>query len=125
MREEGARLIGNVAIEVDLGRPAHASPASRTTAGAPTWATAPHPSGKVLKGHGNNGKDGFEGVRRAQRCSAPTSTARCSRRTQQLADRLIALALARREGTEPDLAPLDDKLEQAAHASARAAAGVR
>ena len=39
-----------------------------------------------------------------------------------LADRLIALALARRGAREPELEPLDDALEGAAHESARAAA---
>jgi CobQ-like glutamine amidotransferase family enzyme len=41
-----------------------------------------------------------------------------------LADHLIELALARRYGEKPDLEPLPDELERAAHASARAAAGV-
>jgi lipid II isoglutaminyl synthase (glutamine-hydrolysing) len=40
-----------------------------------------------------------------------------------LADHLIALALERRYGARPDLEPLDDKLEAAAHESARLAAG--
>jgi CobQ-like glutamine amidotransferase family enzyme len=35
-----------------------------------------------------------------------------------LADRLIALALERRTGTVPELAPLEDELEAAAHATA-------
>jgi lipid II isoglutaminyl synthase (glutamine-hydrolysing) len=39
-----------------------------------------------------------------------------------LADRLIQLALARRAGAEPELEPLDDELEVAAHESARLAA---
>jgi lipid II isoglutaminyl synthase (glutamine-hydrolysing) len=39
-----------------------------------------------------------------------------------LADRLIALALARRSGREPELDPLEDALEAAAHDSARHAA---
>jgi hypothetical protein len=34
------------------------------------------------------------------------------------------MALARREGTEPELEPLDDTFERAAHSSARSAAGV-
>ena len=40
-----------------------------------------------------------------------------------LADHLIALALERRYGARPELEPLDDALEAAAHESARAAAG--
>jgi CobQ-like glutamine amidotransferase family enzyme len=41
-----------------------------------------------------------------------------------LADRLIRLALGHRYGSEPELEPLDDSLELAAHESARRAAGV-
>ena len=38
VREDGPRLIGNVAIEVDLdGHGAVSSPASRTTAAGPGW----------------------------------------------------------------------------------------
>ena len=40
-----------------------------------------------------------------------------------LAARPIALALERRYGARPDLEPLDDELEAAAHESARLAAG--
>jgi CobQ-like glutamine amidotransferase family enzyme len=39
-----------------------------------------------------------------------------------LADQLIALALARSLGSVPELEPLDDDLESAAHESARGAA---
>ena len=39
-----------------------------------------------------------------------------------LADRLIQLALARRYGDAPELEPLDDALEAAAHEAARRAA---
>ena len=39
-----------------------------------------------------------------------------------LADRLIALALTRTSGSEPELEPLDDSLELAAHEAARNAA---
>ena len=44
VREPGERLIGNVAIEADLGDGSQRSPASRTTAAAPTWVTAPRRS---------------------------------------------------------------------------------
>ena len=66
VREDGPRLIGNVAIEVELpGLTARAcSPASRTTAGARTSAAGEQPLGRVLRGHGNTGASGVEGVRR-------------------------------------------------------------
>jgi CobQ-like glutamine amidotransferase family enzyme len=41
-----------------------------------------------------------------------------------LADHLIEAAIARRTGRAPELEPLDDRLEEAAHRSARSAAGV-
>src|SRR4051794_26540035 len=64
IRADGPRLIGNVAIEVALG----AGP--RTLAGFENHGGRTHlgaratPLGRVLKGHGNNGSDGLEGVRR-------------------------------------------------------------
>ena len=122
VREEGPRLIGNVAIEVDLGGPL--TVAGFENHGGRTYlGDGASPLGKVLKGHGNNGEDGFEGVRRSNMFGTYLHGPLLPKNSE-LADRLIALALARREGTEPDLAPLDDKLEQAAHASARSAAGV-
>src|ERR687893_341955 len=66
VREEGPRLIGNVAIEVTL--PGLAGP--RVLAGFENHGGRTHlgageePLGRVLSGHGNNGADGWEGVRR-------------------------------------------------------------
>ena len=67
VREPGARLIGNVAIEADLGRGRR----DRRRLREPRRAHLPRrrraqPLGKVVKGLGNNGKDGFEGVRRPE-----------------------------------------------------------
>jgi CobQ-like glutamine amidotransferase family enzyme len=75
----------------------------------------------VIAGHGNNGKDGFEGVRSGNLIGTYLHGPLLPKNAA-LADRLIALALARREGAEPELQPLDDELERAAHESARAAA---
>ena len=64
VRAEGPRLIGNVAIEVEL-EPGRAPGAGRLR--EPRGAYPPRaetqPLGRVLKGHGNNGEDGYEGVR--------------------------------------------------------------
>ncbi len=62
-REEGPRLLGNIAIALDLpGGPRRLAGfenhAGRTYLGAGT-----EPLGRVLKGNGNNGSDGTEGVR--------------------------------------------------------------
>jgi CobQ-like glutamine amidotransferase family enzyme len=123
VREPGERLIGNVAIEVDLpgGPPVLAgfeNHGGRTYLGAETA-----PLGRVLRGHGNNGRDGAEGVRGGPRGTVvgtyihgpllPKNTA--------FADWIAATAL----GIDPSaLAPLDDRLESAAHAAARRAAGI-
>jgi hypothetical protein len=80
------------------------------------------PLGRVLSGHGNNGKDDYEGVHRANMLGTYLHGPLLPKNAW-LADRLIQLALARRSGSEPDLEPLDDELEAAAHASARGAAG--
>ena len=72
----------------------------------------------MLSGHGNNGRDGFEGVRRGNVIGTYLHGPLLPKNVW-LADRLIELAL------DVELEPLDDAMEDAAHASARrAAAGV-
>ncbi len=71
----------------------------------------------MLAGHGNNDRDGFEGVRRGNVVGTYLHGPLLPKNVW-LADRLIELAL----GVELD--PLDDAMEEAAHASARRAAGV-
>ena len=121
VRGEGPRLIGNIAIEVDLGT------GPRTIAGFENHGGRTHLGpeatalGRVLDGHGNNGRDGLEGVRDGNLIGTYMHGPLLPKNAW-LADRLIQLALARREGAEPELEPLDDALEAAAHASARAAA---
>ena len=75
----------------------------------------------MLKGFGNNGEDGFEGVRRDNLFGTYLHGPLLPKNAW-LADRLIALALERRYGTAPDLEPLDDRLELAAQECARAVA---
>ena len=120
VRDPGPRLIGNVAIETDLGT------GPRTIAGfenhgGRTYLGDAEPLGRVLKGHGNNGRDGFEGVRDGNLIGTYLHGPLLPKNAW-LADRLIALAIARRTGAEPELEPLDDALENAAHEGARAAA---
>ncbi len=120
VRKPGPRLIGNVAIEVDLGD------GPRTLAGfenhgGRTYLGAAEPLGRVLRGFGNNGEDGFEGVRRDNLIGTYLHGPLLPKNAW-LADRLIALALERRYGTPAELDPLNDALERAAHESARQAA---
>jgi CobQ-like glutamine amidotransferase family enzyme len=77
------------------------------------------PLGRVLKGHGNNGADRWEGVRR-QNVIGTYLHGPLLPKNAWFADWLIATALA----TAEPLPPLPDELEDAAHADARRAAGV-
>jgi lipid II isoglutaminyl synthase (glutamine-hydrolysing) len=119
VREEGPRLIGNVAIEVELdGAPRVL--AGFENHGGRTRLGAAHPLGRVLKGHGNDGRSGYEGVRGGRHGTVLGTYLHgpLLPKNAWFADWLIATAL----GTG-DLAPLDDALEDAAHAAARRAAG--
>jgi lipid II isoglutaminyl synthase (glutamine-hydrolysing) len=125
VREPGPRLIGNVSIQTD----AIPSPGGEPTvlAGFENHGGRTHlgsdaePLGRVLHGHGNNGADGLEGVRRLNLIGTYLHGPLLPKNAA-LADRLIALALERRTGERVELAPLDDELERAAHAGAERAA---
>jgi CobQ-like glutamine amidotransferase family enzyme len=118
--ETGPRLIGNVAIEVQL--PGTDRP--RVLAGFENHGGRTHlgaderPLGRVLRGHGNTGESGFEGVIRdgviGTYLHGPLLP-----KNAWFADWLVQRAL----GLD-DLQPLDDGLEDAAHQSARRAAGI-
>jgi CobQ-like glutamine amidotransferase family enzyme len=122
VREPGPRLIGNIAIEVDLGTGPRLLAGFENHGGRTYLGTGVQPLGKVRTGHGNNGADGLEGVRRHNLIGTYMHGPLLPKNAW-LADHLIALALQRRYGTRPELEPLDDALEAAAHESARAAAG--
>ncbi|HTX29983.1 MAG TPA: glutamine amidotransferase [Solirubrobacteraceae bacterium] len=120
VREPGPRLIGNVAIEVELspGQPqvlaGFENHGGRTYVGPES-----RPLGRVLKGYGNNAKDGYEGVRSGSVIGTYLHGPLLPKNVW-LADWLIEVALGL---TEP-LAPLDDRLEAEAHREARHAAGL-
>ncbi len=121
-RGEGPRLIGNVAIEVEL--PGLDGPrvlaGFENHAGRTALGPGEAPLGRVLRGHGNDGRSGREGVVRdgvvGTYLHGPLLP-----KNAWFADWLIARAVGVAPGA---LAPLDDALEDAAHASARRAAGV-
>lgn len=122
VREPGPRLIGNVAIEVDLGVGPRVLAGFENHGGRTHLGPGEQPLGRVLKGHGNNGRDGREGVRRGNMIGTYLHGPLLPKNAW-LADHLIAAALERRYGRRPDLDPLDDALEDAAHRCARTAAG--
>jgi CobQ-like glutamine amidotransferase family enzyme len=120
VRADGPRLIGNVAIEVELDPGDRRVLAGFENHGGRTrLGPGAAPLGRVLKGHGNNGRDGLEGVR-AGSVIGTYLHGPLLPKNAWFADWLIATALSL---TEP-LAALDDRLENAAHAAARQAAGV-
>jgi len=121
VRPPGPRLIGNIEIEVDLGDGPRELAGFENHGGRTYLGDGAEPLGRVVRGHGNNGRDGFEGVRRANMIGTYLHGPLLPKNAW-LADRLIQLALARRHGGEPELAPLDDALEAAAHEAARKAA---
>jgi hypothetical protein len=121
VREPGPRLIGNVSIEVDLGQGTRVLAGFENHGGRTYLGEAAQPLGRVLHGHGNNGSDGYEGVRRANMFGTYLHGPLLPKNAW-LADRLISLALGRRTGAEPELEPLADELEAASHASALRAA---
>jgi lipid II isoglutaminyl synthase (glutamine-hydrolysing) len=120
VRAEGPRLIGNVAIQLESGEilAGFENHGGRTRLGA-----GERPLGRVLRGHGNDGRSGYEGVR-----GGPHGTVVGTYlhgpllpKNAHFADWLTATALSI---DPPELAPLDDALESAAHAAARRAAGL-
>jgi lipid II isoglutaminyl synthase (glutamine-hydrolysing) len=118
VREPGPRLIGNCAIEADLGDGPQIIAGFENHGGRTYLGAGEEPLGRVLAGHGNNGRDGFEGVHRHNVIGTYLHGPLLPKNVW-LADRLIELAL------EQELEPLEnDELEDAAHDSARRAAGV-
>jgi lipid II isoglutaminyl synthase (glutamine-hydrolysing) len=118
VREPGERLIGNVAIEADLGAGPQTIAGFENHGGRTYLGEGATPLGRVLKGSGNNGKDSFEGVRRDNMIGTYLHGPLLPKNAW-LADHLISLALARRYGTPPQLEPLDDRLELGAQQCAR------
>jgi hypothetical protein len=128
VRSTDARLIGNVAIEVELhtrGPNGGPGPAARRVLagfenhGGRTFLGDARPLGRVLKGHGNNGADGHEGVG-AGNVIGTYLHGPLLPKNAWFADWLIETAL---DLSEP-LTSLDDDLEEAAHTEARRAAGL-
>ncbi len=120
VRSDGPRLIGNVAIEVEL------DPGERRVlAGFENHGGRTHlgpraaPLGRVLKGHGNNGADHNEGARDGNVIGTYLHGPLLPKNAW-FADWLIRTALAPGE----PLSALEDRLEDLAHADARRAAGV-
>ncbi|HEY2259510.1 MAG TPA: glutamine amidotransferase [Solirubrobacteraceae bacterium] len=120
VRGAGPRLIGNVAIEVELepGTPRILA-GFENHGGRTALGPGAAPLGRVLEGHGNDGHSGYEGIRQGNVIGTYLHGPLLPKNAW-FADWLIATAV----GLEDPLVPLDDELEDAAHAEARRAAGV-
>ena len=124
VRDPGPRLIGNVAIEVDLGAGPQVLAGFENHGGRTHLGPGAQPLGRVLKGHGNNGTRRPRGrprrrPRHRARHLSPRSVASQERVVRGLAGR--HRPGPRRRASSP---PLDDAFEDAAHAGARRAAAL-
>lgn len=120
IREPGPRLIGPVSISVNLDGEEKVLAGFENHGGRTRLGQA-SPLGKVIHGHGNNGEDGFEGVREDNLIGTYLHGPLLPKNAW-LADHLIATGLEHHHGERPELEPLEDSLETAAHEAALKAA---
>jgi len=117
VRGAGERLIGNVAIE-PAGMEGEVLAGFENHGGRTTLGPSQAPLGRVLHGHGNDGRSGYEGARSGNTIGTYLHGPLLPKNVW-FADWLIATAL----GLAPqELAPLGDEIEAATHASALRAA---
>ncbi len=115
------RMIGNAVVESDLFTPPRTLVGFENHSGRTHLGSKARPLGRVLKGYGNNGEDGQEGL--VYRNSVGTYLhGSVLPKNPWLTDWLIERALRRRYG-EAALRPLDDRLEEVAHRAAVRRAG--
>jgi hypothetical protein len=105
------RMIGDVLLECTWAGETLAG--FENHAGRTILDEGAEPFGRVVAGFGNEGASGFEGCRAGRVCGTYLHGPLLPR-NPWFADRLLADALARRSGSEVELAPLDDELEREA-----------
>jgi CobQ-like glutamine amidotransferase family enzyme len=111
------RFIGNVVAEwKDAAGRARTLVGFENHSGRTYLGPGAAPLARVEVGYGNNGEDGWEGCR-VRNAIGTYLHGSLLPKNPRLADELIRLALSRRYG-EIELAPLDDGLEEQAHAAA-------
>lgn len=118
-----SRLIGDIIIEADLDGQRHPIVGYENHAGRTVLGPDVSPWGRVIHGHGNNGRDGFEGATR-DRIIGTYLHGPLLPKNPRLADAILRWAL-RRAGHDAELAPLDDSLEAEAHKTASMRAGLK
>ena len=116
--EAGAsRLVGNVEIESRLGGETIRIVGYENHAGRSRLGPEASPLGRVIKGHGNNGRDRTEGAF-VEKFFGTYLHGPLLPKNPQLADILIRWALEFRYGERFELEPLDDRIEEAAREAA-------
>ncbi|HLO03065.1 MAG TPA: glutamine amidotransferase [Symbiobacteriaceae bacterium] len=108
------RLIGNVYIESEIFGTKRTIVGFENHSGKSYLGKGLEPLGRVVKGGGNNGKDGLEGVR-FKNCLGTYLHGSILPKNPHLADWLIQAALDRRYKGQVKLGKLDDTLEEKAH----------
>jgi len=107
------RFIGNVVVRWQSGTlVGFENHGGRTYLGP-----SARPLARVIAGYGNNGRDGGEGAVQGENAFGTYLHGSLLPKNPRFADHLIVQALRRRYG-EVELAPLDDALEERAHAEA-------
>ena len=118
-----SRLIGDVVLDVTLNGQTNTVVGYENHAGRTHLGGGCTPLGHLRRGHGNNGADGCEGAV-AGRLVGTYLHGPLLPKNPWLADTLLGWAMDH-AGSPVDLEPLDDDLEQAAHAVAQTRAGKR
>jgi CobQ-like glutamine amidotransferase family enzyme len=121
------RLIGNIVAEVppapEEGWPGGTLAGFENHGGRTYLGDGARPLARVRSGFGNNGKDGWEGARYRNAFGSYIHGSLLPK-NPAFADHLIALALRRTHG-DVQLAPLDDRIANAAHDAALRLVGSR
>jgi CobQ-like glutamine amidotransferase family enzyme len=111
------RLIGDLVISVELGGVPITVVGFENHAGRTDLGPRSDPFGRVVHGHGNNDRDGYEGAVTG-RAIGTYLHGPLLPKNPQLADLLLEWALEHATGGCVALDPLDDTLEQEAHRAA-------
>lgn len=108
------RMVGNIVFEYEEGDQKEKAVGFENHSGLTYLGSGVKPLGTVLKGFGNNGRDGTEGVRYnnvfATYCHGPILP-----KNPKLCDLILRTAAERKTGRQISLEPLDDTWEIMAH----------
>lgn len=112
-----SRLIGDLVIEATIDGQTRQVVGYENHVGRTRLGRGCTPLGRVTSGHGNDGQSGYEGAM-TNRVIGTYLHGPLLPKNPWLADTLLTWALEHRYGPAPVLGPLDDAIEQQAHAIA-------